>query len=601
MKHEDRIQNQINFLFGNEVGQQLWRELKPHLIEFTQRNPSLLSKEIPSSQPLTESDAVLITYGDQFNKSGQSPLQSLSEFLTSRIEDTIPVIHILPFFPYSSDDGFSIIDYRQVNRALGTWNDINNLKNNYKLMFDAVINHISVQSEWFQAFLLGKKPFDDYFITPPLDADLRKVVRPRSTPLTTPFQTFFDVKQVWTTFSDDQVDLNYQNPRVLVEIIDLLLFYIEHGANIIRLDAIAYLWKEIGTSCIHLPQTHSVVKLIRAILDLVAPQSILITETNVPHQENISYFGDQITQTVGNKVTTKGDEAQMVYQFTLAPLVLHSFQTGNARKLTQWAASLEAPFSNTTFFNFLASHDGIGVRPAEGILTDEEIQSLVDHTLKNDGEISCKTNPDGSESVYELNITWYDALNNPHDVNPTRDINRFIASQIIMLVLAGVPGIYVHSLFGSRNCRSCFNQTGRTRSINREKFDLDKLEKKLSDSDSIASQVFERYTHLLDIRRSHPSFHPNSLQRILTLDKSIFSLVRTAQDGSESIICLVNVTENKQTVQLNTEELQLPPFDSWHDLISSKNYVLRDNNITISLEGFQAVWITPHNELTIRT
>ncbi len=413
--------------------------------------------------------SILITYGDQLHDADQPPLRTLAEFCDTHLRGVVDGIHLLPFYPYSSDDGFSVIDYKQVNPALGTWDDVARVGQHFHLMFDGVINHISAQSEWFKAFLRDDPKYRDYFIVVEGDPDLSQVVRPRALPLLTEFTTPSGVKKVWTTFSADQIDLNYANPDVLLDIIDVLLFYVAHGAELIRLDAIAYLWKEIGTSCLHLPQTHRVIQLLRAILDEVAPHVALITETNVPHQDNLSYFGD------GH------NEAQLVYNFALPPLTLHTFHTGDASALTQWAASLTLPSDETTFFNFLASHDGIGLNPARGILRDDEITALVDRVVAHGGRVSYKSNPDGSTTPYELNINYFDALSDPNSSEPLAlQIDRFVAAHAIMLALSGVPGIYFHSLFGSRGWPEGVTITGQNRTINRQKFDRAEVERELT-------------------------------------------------------------------------------------------------------------------------
>ena len=351
---------------------------------------------------VTEQDVVLITYGDQIQEPGKPPLETLGEVLTTLISPTINCIHILPFYPFSSDDGFSVIDYEQVNPEWGDWQDIEHLGRHFRLMFDAVINHISQHSRWFQAFLRGEPPYTDYFIAADPAADLSTVIRPRTLPLLTPVDTADGLKHVWTTFSADQIDLNYANPQVLLEILEVLLSYVGHRARLIRLDAIGFMWKEIGTTSLHLPQAHRIIQLMRAMLDVVAPDVVLITETNVPHVENISYWGD------GH------NEAQLVYNFTLPPLTLHAFQTGDTRLLSRWAATLQTVSAETGFFNFMASHDGIGLRPLEGILDAAAIQAMVNRTLAHGGRVSYKTNRDGSQSPYELNIVYFDALNDPN-------------------------------------------------------------------------------------------------------------------------------------------------------------------------------------------
>lgn len=580
-----RIRRLLTFLYGGSMADQLWAEMRAMLVAFQARNPELSQTVIPGDQRLSERDAILITYGDQFREAGRSPLRTLHDFLNRHLRGVLSGVHILPFFPYSSDDGFSVIDYRQVNPELGTWDDIADLRRNYRLMFDAVINHISRQSAWFQGFLQGQAPYTNFFITMEPDTDLSQVVRPRALPLLTPVETARGRKYVWTTFSEDQIDLNYANPEVLLEVTDVLLFYVAQGAEIIRLDAIAYLWKEVGTPCIHLPQTHAVIKLWRAVLDAVAPNVLLITETNVPHQENISYFGEPLAETGST------DEAQMVYNFSLAPLTMHALQTGDASRLSQWAATLHSPAPGATFFNFIASHDGIGVLPARGILTDAEIQALVDQTLAHGGQVSHRANPDGSRSVYELNITLYDFLNDPQHPDERLDVQRFLASQAILLSLAGVPGIYVHSLFGSRNCYTCVAETGRARSINRQRFQREAVEAWLADPTTHQSRVFRAYCHLLRQRRAEPAFHPSGHQQVLQLHPALFALVRTAPRQESVILCLINVSRWPLRLTLDLARHQLPAARVWRDLISGQRHQCGGEGLPVELKPYQALWL----------
>jgi len=443
----------------------------------------------------------------------------------------------------------------------------------------------SAQSEWARAFRAGDSAYEDYFITVEPDIDLSQVVRPRAKPLLTPVEAVGGERLVWTTFSPDQFDLNYANPEVLLEIIDVLLLYVERGAEVIRLDAIAYLWKEIGTSCIHLEETHRVVKLFRAIFDAVAPGVILITETNVPHEENVSYFGD------GADKRHPWDEAQMVYQFPLPPLVLHAFHTGDATTLSEWATELDTPSDGTTFFNFLASHDGVGVRPVEDILGPAEVQALVERTLAHGGYVSYKTNVDGSQSVYELNISYFDALSDPNADEPLDlQVRRFLASQAIMLSLAGVPGIYVHSLFGSRSYRAGVEQTGRYRSINREKFRRDELERALADPSSLRHRVFYPYLHLIRTRAAHPAFHPNGAQQVIFGNNALFTLQRTSPDGVEHTLCIHNVSDAKQLFRASPKELRGQHM--LEDVISGALHPMDANGeLKMTLEPYQVAWL----------
>ena len=491
---------------------------------------------VPADSALTECDAMLITYGDQVRTPGQAPLQTLAEFSEMHLRGTVNGIHVLPFFPWSSDDGFSIMDYREVDEGIGEWHDIEGISRNFRLMVDGVINHTSVKSGWFQAFLHNEAPWRDYFLTVSGSPDLSEVVRPRALPLLTEFQTGAGPRQVWTTFSADQADLDYHNPEVLLEIIDILLMYVEHGAQFIRLDAIAYLWKEIGTSCIHLPQTHALVRLLRAVFREAAPHVRLITETNVPHTDNIAYFGDGT------------DEAHLVYNFALPPLVMHALISGDASVLSQWAAGLELPSSQTAFFNFLASHDGIGLNPARGILSETEIDGLVAKTQAHGGLVSYKQNADGTQTAYELNINYFDALSDPAGNEPLQlQIDRFMASQAILLALRGLPGIYFHSLFGSRGWHEGPALTGRNRTINRQKLERAELEAALADPGSLRAQVFGRYRQLLIHRAASAAFDPHGGQSIEDFGRGIFAVRRNSPDGSSQVLCLQNVTAQTQT------------------------------------------------------
>jgi glycosidase len=587
MGEMDRIREQLDLLYGDQ-SEQIWLEINIIINDFKGVNPEFSLDKFE----LTEKDAILITYGDQFHAPTLSHLRSLENFLANNLGEAVNWVHLLPFFPFSSDDGFSVIDYREVNPQIGTWEDIHLLSKNYSLMFDAVINHISRESDWFKEFQKGVWPYRDYFIEMDPSTDLSSIFRPRTVPLLSPVDTGEGKKYVWTTFSDDQIDLNFSNPHVLLEIIRLMLFYVENHSRLIRLDAIGYVWKTIGTTCLNLPQAHSIVKILRAVIDLAAPNTGLITETNVPHQENIKYFGDPSSLEGSPDRPPSGDEAQMVYQFSLAPLVLHTFHSGDVTALVQWVHTLSVPYQDTAFFNFIASHDGIGVMPAKGLISDEQIQALVNRTLLHGGQVSYKANSDGTESVYELNITLFDALNNPLDANPELDVKRFIASQAIMLSLAGVPGIYVHSLFGSRNCYSCLERTGRSRSINREKFNLDALLNDLSNPDNIHTKIFNQYKHLLFIRQKKPAFHPAAGQKIFDNHANIFMLLRTSLDNTSRVLCLVNITSRTQQVKIDLTKITGDNFKTCTDLISNQSMVINKGQLQLTLKAYQIQWLS---------
>src|SRR5579875_1174138 len=550
------IGDHLAFLYGPARARAIELRLRQMLSEHQARHrPSDGAR-----RELTHGDVLVIAYGDQVRRPGEAPLRTLGSFLEAHAGDLVNAVHLLPFFPSSSDDGFSVVDYCMVDPELGTWEDVRSIGQRFGLMVDAVFNHVSARSHWFRRFLAGDPQYRGWFIVVDGDPDLSQVVRPRALPLLTTFETADGPRKVWTTFSADQVDLDVRNPEVLLALIKVLLFYVAQGASLIRLDAIAYLWKEIGTPCIHLPQTHRVVQLLRSILDEVAPYVLLVTETNVPHRDNVSYFGDGT------------NEAQMVYNFALPPLVLHALATGEARDLTRWAASLEIPSGGATFLNFLASHDGIGLTPVRGILPDQEIDALVERALRHGGFVSYKDDGHGSRSPYELNINYFDALSDPAADEPLQtQVNRFLVAHAVMLSLVGVPALYLHSLLGSRGDRAGAEASGIPRRINRQKLASEDLERELAEPGSLRAMVVEGLSALLAKRRASAAFHPAGRQRVLDLDPRVFALLRTSPDGRQSALCLHNLSPERVTLQATGQTLE--------------------DGLGVVLEPYQARWV----------
>lgn len=562
MKKTEAIQKRLKKIYGEEKGKIAFQRILPILEKFP-------AEEKTKGDYFSEKDIILITYGDTLKSRDSVPLKTLHQFADKYLHDAFSTIHILPFYPFSSDDGFSVIDFFAVNPELGTWDDIKRLHTDFKLMFDFVLNHISSKSEWFANYLAEKEGIEDLAIEVDPSIDFSKVTRPRSLPLLTEYRKESGKSvHVWTTFSADQIDLNFKSIDVLAMMLEVLLYYIKQGAVIIRMDAIAYLWKEIGTSCIHLPQTHEMVKLFRNIFDLLAPDVMNLTETNVPHDENISYFGDG------------KDEAQMVYNFTLPPLLFYTFVKENTKVLSEWAKGLLLESESNTFFNFTASHDGIGVRPLEGILPEKELDILIEIVKQNGGRVSYKKNADGSESPYELNITYVDAMWRKTAGRDEYHAGRFLASQSIMLVLPGVPAVYIHSLLGSRNWLEGVRQTGRARTVNREKLDLDGLLEELNDPASFRSKVFYQYIEMVKIRKAQPAFHPNAMFEILNIHESVFAIKRYCSD--QKILSIINVSEKSQDFSLSED---FP--DEMKDLISGQKIVSKD----IRLSPYRYIWL----------
>jgi sucrose phosphorylase len=565
----------------------LYGEAAPRLME----RLGLLAARYPKAERdgkglWDQTDVVLITYGDMIEGKAEHPLVNLNRFLERRLKSVFSIVHLLPFFPYSSDDGFSVIDYREVNPELGDWDDISLVNTDFDLMFDLVLNHVSSQSDWFRNYSSGVAPARDFFIEIEPGTDLGSVVRPRTSPLLTPVCTPYGERWLWTTFSADQVDLDFSNPDVLFEFLDILLFYVQHGARIIRMDAIAYLWKQLGTSCVNRPETHQIVKLMRDVLDMMAPGTLLLTETNLPHEQNISYFG-------------KGDEAHMVYQFSLPPLLLHALLNGTTRYLKAWIEQLDQPPPGCTYFNFTASHDGIGVRPLEGLMPDTEIRKLVSQVRHRGGLVSSRAGADGEEVPYELNVTYFDAMGDSEGGASSKQVSRFLCSQALMISLRGIPGVYFHSLTATGNDYSGVERTGHARAINRHRWDEAEMNRLLGDAQTPNGQVFRAYLSMLRTRREHQAFHPDAPQRVLALDEGLFGLERQALDGSEQIFCLYSFLDRSVRVDVSDlgESGTAQPVTplGWQELLKGK---LPNEEGEMVLEPYECLWLMPVTHLS---
>lgn len=554
-------------LYGQDAGSELARELEREAAAFRAAHPR---PAVPPERRLTADDVLLITYADTVRAPGEAPLATLGRALRGPLAGTVSGAHLLPFYPWSSDDGFSVIDYGTVDPAYGDWADVAALATDHRLMFDAVINHVSAGSAYLRGFLAGDARYAGFFREIPEGTDVSSVVRPRTTPLATRF-VGDDGRPVdlWTTFSADQVDLDYRAPAVLLEGARVLLGYLARGAGLLRLDAVTYLWKELGTSCASLPQTHAVLKVLRGVLEAAAPWSVVLTETNVPHDENVGYFGD------GH------DEAQMVYNFALPPLMLHTALTGDATVLRAWAATLATPSPETSFFNFLASHDGIGLRAVEGWLDDAAVDAMVHATLQRGGRVSSRSTPQG-DRPYELNINYFDALTPAADEPLATSVRRFATAHAVMLALAGVPGLYVHSLLGSRGSAAEVARTGRARSINREKLDWATLTAELAEQAGRRQLVLSALRALLTARRAHPAFAPQAPQAVLPAEAGLFALRRGGPE--RPLWCLHNLSGTAVTAH----GLELPRRT--RELVTG---VQLEHGSDVALEPWQTLWLEP--------
>ena len=573
----ERVQFLTGQLYRSVVGEERLQKIVDDLIDAI--GASAAPARAGPSHPAdlwSQRDVALITYGDSIVDGGSKPLKVLRDFCETWLGSCVTWVHVLPFFPWTSDDGFSVLDYSSVNQALGDWNDISEIATDYRLMADLVLNHCSSRSAWFENFKQGVDPGKGYFFTKHSSFDVSRVVRPRTSDLTMPVATSEGVQQVWCTFSHDQVDFDFSNPDVLLEFTRIVRLYLDRGVRIFRLDAVAFTWKRSGTTCINLPEAHDLVRLLRSLIEWVQPDAIIITETNVPNIENLAYFGQR-------------DEAHCIYNFALPPLLIHTLVEADSSRITRWLMSMPPAILGTTYFNFLASHDGIGLRPVEGLLSEGELDSMIDQLQENGALLSWREHADGTRTVYEVNVSLFDAFKQSGEV-VDRTLERMILAHAILLGLEGIPAIYLHSFVATNNDLSRVENTGHNRAINRHQWALYELTGQLNDAKSQHAQCLHSIKYLIGIRQQQPAFHPNATQFTLNSGRSIFGFWRQSPDRAQSIFCLYNVTPTRTAIA--AASLNLVGSDSWRDLISGGTVDLFSENPTIELAPYQAVWLT---------
>ena len=571
---EKRVLQHLNRIYADVLDKknikQLSSSLLEHVIETQNDMPLHITED---GESWTQNTIVMITYADTIEDTNSLPINSINKFLKTYCADTFEIVHILPFFPSSSDKGFSVKDYYSVYHQFGQWNDILRISKEFGVMADVVINHGSSESLWFKNFIKGKGKGSDYFLNFDEPFDTSKVVRPRTSDLLNPVKTTDGIKYTWCTFSKDQVDYNFSNPVVLFEFVQIIIFYLSKGITVFRFDAVAFIWKKIGTSCINLEKTHEIVRLFRTLLTYLSPKAILVTETNTPARENVSYFGN-------------ANEAHWIYNFSLPPILIYSILAGDSSYLEKLTMSMPPSQLGTSYLNFIASHDGIGLRPAETFLTKDEVTRFINLMEQNGGRVSYRSNNTDTPEPYEINITLFDAMKESFNKEVNLYVERFICIHTIMLSLEGVPAFYIHSLFGTQNDYALYKQTNQNRSLNRGKIKISEID--LSNESEPQSYIFLQLKKLMLIRKKQPAFHPNAVQFTLHLGSNLYGIWRQSLDKKQSIFCISNLTD--EVVNLSLLDLNLIGFDHWRDIITEIE--IDDITSEIELRPYQTMWLT---------
>jgi len=570
---KSQINSKLKNIYSKNFKNNDLKFFSDEIFELIKISNKKISKSKRRNLKVSEDTTVVICYGDSVFDNGKlNSIRSFKNFYNKYLSKFFNTIHFLPFYPSSSDSGFAVKDHYKIDGKLGSWTDINNFSKKNNIMADIVINHASSKGLWFKNFLRNKSPGKDYFIKVDKKFDISKVVRPRENRLLKKINVFNKPDFIWRTFSSDQIDLNFKNPKVLMRFIKIMINLACHGVTIFRLDAIAYLWKESGTKCINLKQTHEIIKLLRIICNSLQNSPYLLTETNLPEKENLSYFGK------------KNDQANWVYNFTLPPLLIHALLFEDSSKLNQWMKKLPSTKPKNNYFNFIASHDGIGMRPVEGYLNKIALNALFKRLKKNGAQLSFRKINKIQKKVYEVNITLFNAFKNTdYDKKGLHALERYITAHAIMFSIEGVPAVYFNSIFGKSNDEYKYVISNNKRDLNRYKWNKVKLDRFLKDKRSKQKIYYDQITNLLKIRKKQKAFHPNATMHCLSFGNKIFAFKRISLDKKQIIICITNMSSKLQSVSLGNNE------NRYKNLLKEKINIISKRLI---LEPFETVWLS---------
>jgi len=475
----------------------------------------------------------------------------------------VNMVHILPILAGpegARDGGYAVSDFRRIDPRVGTTDDLSCLAASLRqrgmlLALDVVVNHTSDEHEWARRARAGEPEFEDfYFLFDDREVpDAYERTMPEIFPETAPGNFTFDEasgKWAMTVFNTYQWDLNYTNPRVFIELVDVVLHWANHGADVVRLDAVAFLWKQLGTTCQNLREAHLILQLMKDCCQIVAPGVLFIAEAIVAPVEITRYFGE-------DAVIAK--ECEIAYNATLMALLWDGIATGNARLLSRGVRSLPNKLDRATWLNYVRCHDDIGLgfddadiaaagyEPAahRRFLLEWFTGRFAGSTAR--GELFAVNERTGdariSGSLASL-AGLESALESGDPGAVDLAVDRIVLLHAMIMSYGGIPMLYYGDEVATLNDRGYRDDPARTddsRWLHRPVIDWERMERRF-ERGTIEHRVFSAVQRMIEIRTSIPAFADFNNRELLEIDDSaLFAFLRTPFDlGGEPVLVVAN-------------------------------------------------------------
>jgi len=601
------IHSLFTHLYGQRKDflQQMVRLVEVLASRYIERSDELeeldIEREYDHNWFLDQNWVAMALYADGFADN----LQGVQQHGNYLQELGVNMLHIMPMMKCpegSSDGGYAISDFKQIDERFGDLADLRKLsaylrKRNMLLTLDVVVNHTSEQHDWASKARQGDTQYQDYYYTFP-DRDIPDMFEetlPEIFPETAPGNFTYDEQMqrwVMTVFNNYQWDLNYSNPSVFIEMVDVILFWANQGADIIRLDAVAFLWKKIGTISQNEREAHLILQLMKDCCQVTAPGVLFIAEAIVTPTEIVKYFGE-------DAVIAK--ECEIAYNATFMALLWDSVATKNAKLLTQSIKSLPTKLNRATWLNYIRCHDDIGLGfddidiVAAGYEPASHRRFLLEYFTGSYQNSIAKGLPFGrNQKTGDARISGSLASLAGLEVAIARNDPQLIddSIQIILLVhslimsFGGIPLLYYGDEIGTLNDDSYLqdeNKANDTRWVHRPRIDWEKAELRHNHG-SIEQRIFAGIRQLIAVRKSIPAFADfNNRELIEVGNEFLFVFVRNHHErSSEEVLVVVNFDSRPQHLNLadlgNRGNFQ---YSQLKDLISGDSPALFNGELVI--------------------